>query len=309
MRASTIDRDTGRVVGGLTCMVFSVLGTAGCGTTVSATTSDIGMDIASPSDAGFADDAATTDTPATDLPLPFDQLPPIDAAVTGTCPDGMAFVPPGSFIMGDSDFSSAAAQPPHLVTLTHAFCLDRTEVTVDAYRACVGNGCATPVTGQGCDWMSGFGDHPMNCVNWAEARQYCQLRGGDLPTEAQWEFSARGTDGRTYPWGNESPDSQVCWRRFYDAGTCPVASYPPTLHGLFDLSGNVAEWVLDWLAPYPATAVVDPTGPSSGELRVTRGGSKGLDQPILLRSAYRRDVSTAMYGHADIGFRCVHAPL
>src|SRR5262249_23818063 len=135
-------------------------------------------------------------------------------------------------------------------------------------------------------------NHPINCVAWAMANLYCQKRGGRLPTEAEWEYAARGSSQRMYPWGEEAPDAkhltaggQECGRwgpstadpkppMYADddgsPGTAPVGSFPSgaSKHGLLDLAGNVWEWTADWFAPYSSEPQVDPKGPSDGKQRV-----------------------------------------
>jgi len=119
------------------------------------------------------------------------------ACRTPTCPSGMRLVRGGTFMMGST--ANPAEQPVHAVTVS-TFCMDATEVTAGAYDACTAPGCTTPGRDGGCTWqVSGRQNYPLNCIEWASSRAYCQWRGGDLPTEAQWEYAARGTDGRTYP--------------------------------------------------------------------------------------------------------------
>ena len=232
---------------------------------------------------------------------------------TGLCPAGMAYIPAGSFLMGDADTASYQAQPPHMVTLS-AYCMDLTEVTVAAYRLCTATGCTTPDTSGAYNWaVAGRDNHPINGVDWFQSRAYCQSRGGDLPTEAQWEYAARGSDvaNHIYPWGNAAPGSQLCWNRFPDPGsTCPVQSYPSgnSPFGLFDMAGNVSEWTLDFYTSYTMSAVIDPTGPTSGVIRLFRGGSWDNSTATVVRAAYRNPSSpTSRQYH--IGFRCSHGAM
>lgn len=236
------------------------------------------------------------------------------SCVALTCPAGMRLIPSGAFSMGDADPRSIGAQPPHMVTLS-AFCMDLTEVTVAAYRACPASTCPPPGSGEDCNWPeSGRDSHPINCVDRAQSRAYCQSVGGDLPTEAQWEYAARGTDGRMYPWGDDAPLSRVCWRDGMSApnGTCPVGLFPSgrSPFGLFDMAGNVMEWTLDWYGPYPAAAVVNPTGPDAGTQGIVRGGAWTQTRlsAAAVRTAFRSGVDPANPS-LNVGFRCAHAPL
>ena len=227
---------------------------------------------------------------------------------SGTCPIGMVLIPAGSFLMGDADTASNEAQPPHMVTLS-AFCMDLTEVTVAAYRGCTAPGCTEPRTGTSYNWgVSGRDNHPINGVDWNQSRAYCQSRGGDLPTEAQWEYAARGSDvaNHIYPWGNAAPASQLCWSGVTARSTtCPVQSYPGgnSPFGLFDMAGNVSEWTLDFYAIYTMTAAIDPPGPTSGTDRVFRGGSWDGSFATVVRAAYRNGYTPSNRDNG-LGFRC-----
>ena len=230
-------------------------------------------------------------------------------AGTGTCPSGMAYIPAGSFLMGDANTASNGAQPPHMVTLS-AYCMDLTEVTVAAYRGCTATGCTTPSTGTDFNWgLTGRDTHPINGVDWNQSRAYCQWRGGDLPTEAQWEYAARGSDvgNHIYPWGNAAPGSQLCWVGVTGRmSTCPVQSYPSgtSPFGLFDMAGNVWEWTLDFSASYVPSAAIDPTGPTSGTGRVVRGASWFLPSAAYARAAFRSAVTPVYRLDIGLGFRC-----
>ncbi|HEU4583447.1 MAG TPA: SUMF1/EgtB/PvdO family nonheme iron enzyme [Polyangiaceae bacterium] len=193
-------------------------------------------------------------------------------------PKGMVFVPGGYFEMG----------PPRSVTLGKApertrvspFFLDRTEVTVEAYRACVKGGtCAVSEHQEGCNFTAKKPrlQHPMNCITKTQAEQYCAAQGKRLPTAAEWEFAARGTDGRIYPWGNEAATEQLCWQGRAGAtfeATCPVGSFPngASPFGALDMAGNVAEW----------TSTPETETEGEGAFR-TRGGGYPLE-PIDLAS-------------------------
>ena len=180
-----------------------------------------------------------------------------------------------------------------------------------AYASCPSVTCSTPRIDAGCNWgVGGREQHPINCVNWNQARAYCRSLGGDLPTEAQWEYAARGMDGRLYPWGNDAPTYlQACWSR---PGPCPVRSFPSSNSpfGIFDMAGNVWEWTLDYYATYTGSAssyVLNPTNPFSGALRVLRGGSSQYS-PRELRSSYRY-TSSATSSPTTFGFRCARGAM
>ena len=224
----------------------------------------------------------------------------------------MVYVPAGEFEMGSNDGDSDE-QPVHTVALD-AFWMDRTEVTNDQYRDCVEAGeCEAPLT---CSWGeptyedASKADHPVVCVDWHGAAAYCEWAGGRLPTEAEWEYAARGTSGSRYPWGDAAPrcDLANCWGQ--DGGcvgeTAPVGSYVDGASwcGALDLAGNVWEWAADWYDAeyYGVSPSRNPRGPSSGEFRVVRGGSWN-DGPDNARSAGR-----CRYDPGDpfdgLGFRC-----
>jgi hypothetical protein len=222
------------------------------------------------------------------------------------CPAGMQFIPSGMLLMGDVQGVQLSA-----------FCMGSTEVTLAEWRSCTAPGCTTPNTGGACNFgVVGRDSHPVNCVDWLQARAYCQWRGGDLATEAQWEYAARGAEGRLYPWGNTPvPGSQLCWSGggTSRSTTCAVASFPAgsTQLGLLDMAGNIWEWVADWHAPYTGTAssyVLNPTGPASGTDRVFRGGSWVETNAGNYRMTYRR-LAVPTNRSPSIGFRCARAAL
>ena len=234
--------------------------------------------------------------------------------------DGMTlvYVPAGEFLMGSAEGDTDAdadEKPQHQVYLD-AFWMDRTEVTTDQYQQCVAAGkCAAP----SCRG-TGQGNHPVVCVSWQDAADYCAWAGRRLPTEAEWEKAARGTDGRKYPWGNQNVAGDrlnfadrsldVDWadKNVNDGYqfTAPVGSYPKgaSPYGALDMAGNVWEWVADWYDEnyYSSSPARNPVGPASGNSRVLRGGSWVDDQWGV--SAAHRFWSLPDYRFDNLGFRC-----
>lgn len=233
---------------------------------------------------------------------------------------GMAFVAAGPFWMGCNeaveDDCSFTEKPYHQVTLK-SFFIDRTEVTVAAYDACVqASACDTPtIESEWCHYgKEGVAALPMNCVRWAEAADYCDWAGKRLPTEAEWEKAARGDDGRKHPWGNEAATCDHAVMNYQDQSGCgtdapwEVCSRSPTgdsPYGLCDMVGNVWEWVADWYDEdyYAASPATDPQGPDSGTYRVARGGS--YLGPVSYMRASRRLNEWPAARSDGLGFRCV----
>lgn len=225
----------------------------------------------------------------------------------------MVTIPPGRFEMGSGPGAGSPDERPRHTVAIDRLTLDRTEVTVGAYRACVATGrCRRPAAGRGCNWGSaGRDDHPMNCVTWFEARDYCNARGARLPTEDEWEYAARGSDGRAFPWGADAPGARACWAGAAPRnGTCAVGSLPDgrTPQGVDDLAGNVAEWTLD---PYLADAYALHDDRGAYELREARG----LRLRVVRGSGWRAISADALRGATRsrlpvgardpaVGFRC-----
>jgi eukaryotic-like serine/threonine-protein kinase len=285
--------------------------------------------------------AATTPGPA----APSASTPPPPPAPP--CPTGMVHIDGGQFFMG-SDDDLPQEKPAHNVTLS-PYCIDRTEVTTEAYVKCSDDGkCKRAGKTNEFDGIKphdrdvydplcnardteGKAKHPINCVDWDMADNFCRAIGGRLPTESEWEFAARGPDGRRYPWGDEDPNATrlnacgsecLAWGKknkvevqaMYPAddgyaNTAPVGSFPAgkSRFGLDDVVGNVWEWVADWSAPYSADKSVDPTGPPKGTTRVIRGGSWNGGEPAWVRPTFRywNDPKTRSHG---VGFRCAANP-
>jgi serine/threonine-protein kinase len=224
----------------------------------------------------------------------------------------MVYVPGGEFEMGSDDWGRDE-QPPHSVSLG-SFLLDLTEVTNAQYELCVRDGpCHEPQRRSSYGRRAYYGrskydDYPVILVTWHNSRRYCEWAGGRLPTEAEWEYAARGSEGNLFPWGNVAPD---CTRANYavEGGGCvgdtaPVGSYPSGASwcGALDLGGNVWEWVSDYYAEYPEEAQVNPAGPEAGRYRGMRGGS-WFNGVSSMRGANRdRDPADSYF--TAVGFRC-----
>ena len=176
--------------------------------------------------------------------------------------------------MGSEDGGSDE-KPVHIVYLD-GFWIDRTEVTNKLYAECVEAGiCTKPYNFSYLNDQT-YQQHPVISVNWNQAKTYCNWVGRFLPTEAEWEKAARGTDGRIYPWG-ESIGCQYANFKDCREFTTPVGSYQAgaSPYGVMDMAGNVWEWVADWYAGdyYSISLSTNPQGPSAGKYRVYRGGS------------------------------------
>ena len=268
------------------------------------------------------------------------------------CPPGMLKVPGGEFFMGsDETDANDFEKPLHKVKLS-AYCIDEYEVTVEQYKECSDRGACrragkenvwpgiVPAQRKIYDPLCNISDaeakakHPINCVDWDQAREACMARSGRLPTEAEWEFAARGSDGRIYPWGDEPPAADllnacgkecVAWQKkhpdpqnppalMYDQddgypNTAPVGSFPKgkSRWGLQDVVGNVWEWVSDNYAEYDkagaSTTTQDPQGPATGADRVIRGGAWNGGMPSWVRPSFRFHVAPSARSYG-FGFRC-----
>lgn len=239
------------------------------------------------------------------------------------------WVPAGDFVMGTADTTGLdppgwarrvmdSEMPAHPVRITRGFWMDRFEVTVRSYRAFIDAGGydrAEFWSAAGLEWLARVDapeicgeepDHPVACVSWFEAEAYANWRGGRLPTDAEWEYAARGPESRIYPWGDQWDASRA---NVVDSeGTTAVGMYPGGVSwiGAHDLAGNVMEWVSDWLTLdyYRPELMIDPQGPETGRIKIEKGGWWGSN-PFVARSAYHHFEDPPSYRDHHIGFRVV----
>lgn len=289
-----------------------------------------------------ATDAPLTIPPATNPPVttaPTAVSSPArdpGAARTDAKGVGQVWVPGGTFTMGSDAGSAtppswavatfASEHPAHEVRLTRGYWIDTTEVTVASFAAFKDAGGYQDQSNwseQGWIWLQGVGslplpspclaqqpDEPQVCVTWYEAQAYAHWRGGRLPTEAEWEFAARGPESRVYPWG----DAFKAANANLDGGTGPVAvgGYPDGASwiGALDMAGNAMEWVADWWSDsyYAEGPGNDPTGPELGVIKIEKGGWWGPADnagAFVARVAFRLDEDFPTYQDHHIGFRIV----
>ena len=229
------------------------------------------------------------------------------------CPFGAVAIPAGAGPIGTRalDGFDDDEQPRHVVQLTRAYCIDRTEVTVADYARCVKAGRCAPA-------RPAFAspDYPMTDVSWRDARDACAFRGGRLPSEAEWERAARGVDERLYPWGDWRPRCDYADAMYETTGHCrgygpsPVGSFPAgaSPYGVLDLAGNVLEWVDDAFAPeaYRTLGPIDPRAVDERAPRHgVRGGSWEYDVVHSLRVSERDGYPTDLRD-PTLGFRCAY---
>jgi serine/threonine-protein kinase len=235
--------------------------------------------------------------------------------------DGMTllYVPAGNFTMGSTieqavreceqtqsdcrEILFKSETPPHTVDLP-AYWIDQTEVSNTMYALCVQSGNCQPPSDTAFYGNAKYANHPVVFVSWNDANAYCEWSGRRLPTEAEWEKAARGTDERTYPWGNNLPTCTLANLYGCVNGTSPVGSYSAgaSPYGALDMAGNVWEWTASPHEAYPGNT----DGFFGGKgYRVIRGGS-GSDGGV--RVAHRNDNYGPGYGgNLYLGFRCVRS--
>jgi len=244
--------------------------------------------------------------------------------------DGMiqVFIPEGSFQMGGVDQAAGADEKPAHQVNMRAFWMDKIEVTNAMYADCVqSGGCTLPYafkteTRQSYFNEPDFADFPVVYVGWGQADAYCKWAGRRLPTEAEWERAARGDDFRVYPWGTDRPTASYANFNYYFGDTNRVGSYPDgaSPYGVFDMAGNVSEWVQDFYdGNYYSSAINNnPPGPAARNNyfnRVVRGGSYA-DSEAYIRVSKRSSVLGPNFdakldspeyigtNASRIGFRC-----
>ncbi len=278
--------------------------------------------------------ATLTDTPAPMLsPEPPSGQPPVTASLHDTWvrpADGMTmvYVPGGTFQMGSDESDSDAydnESPQHPVTL-NAFWIDQTEVTNAQFTAFL-NDQGNQMEG-GVTWLeqesnytlieqaggeyqpkSGYyADHPVSDVSWHGADSYCRWAGAQLPTEAQWEYAARGEQGNIYPWGNDVPTCELAQFGECSGTTTSVGSLPDGASwcDALDMAGNAWEWAADWYGDYDSEAQTNPTGPADGSTKVVRGGAFVTGQGYV-RASNRIFIPIVNRYDISVGFRCVSA--
>lgn len=250
------------------------------------------------------------------------------------------YVPTGCFLMGTSDEEAdyartldapawarnrlSSEQPQREVCITQAYWIDEFEVTNQSFQQFINADAYSTETywsEDGWTWLNnqslstlsnrclelGELDYPRVCLTWYEAEAYAAWRGGRLPTEAEWEFAARSPDSFIYPWGNEWDTTRANVEGSEEL--MPVGSYIDGVSwvGAHDMAGNTMEWVADWLAPNYNNLldqIEDPTGPSTGRIRIEKGGWWGSSS-LVSRSAYRHFEDPPTYQDHHIGFRIV----
>ncbi len=241
---------------------------------------------------------------------PLRQLAPGTAKKESKTGVEMVFVPRGAFTMGSDRWPEAS--PAHKVSVK-AYWIGKNLVTVSQFRA------YCEASNYGYDWknrqpMWGYQDNfPMVNVTWYEAEAFCKWAGGDLPTEAQWEKAARDSDAREFPWGSDFNPSLLCSSVDKKlAGPMAVGSFPDgkSSYGCLDMSGNAAQWCLDWYAStgYRGIDGKDPIGAATGTEKVLKGGNWFFTSVDFFRSAYRGDMPPTVK-FKGIGFRLCRATM
>ena len=225
----------------------------------------------------------------------------------------MVYIPGGTFPMGADDTTAGENERPVHTVYIDSFWIDETEVTNFQYKLCVDTGsCLPPEKSSSATRVNYYGNpdfdaFPVVFINWDQADIYCKWAEERLPTEAEWEKAARGTNlTRFWPWGNIPPDQERINFNRNIGDTVAAGSYPSNVspYGILDMAGNVQEWVFDWYNEtyYENSPTSNPSGPMSGEQKITRGGSWSnfdIHNRVSSRSPVLKNKETD-----SIGFRC-----
>jgi len=262
----------------------------------------------------------------------------VDTGIISFCEDGLCTVSEGDFCMGCQELEGVYCNedelPYHKIYLK-TYKIDQYEVTAASFKECVKDGGCKKKhiyldESVNCNYnVAGKENYPMNCINWLGAEEYCKWKGKRLPTEAEWEKAARGIDGRMYPWNSSTfgckfsvvdpdefiNDNEGCaLNKTWSIGLLATGISP---YGLYDMSGNVMEWVSDYYSNTYYTDIQNiempddseakntdnPQGPETGKSRVLRGGGwKTFSKDVY---TFRRTRYVPEFGHDDYGFRCV----
>ncbi len=258
--------------------------------------------------------APSPSTPTT-APGMAGQSPPDQPTDT---PPRMIYVPAGEFIMGnESEFSN---ESPKRKVYLDAFYIDQYEVTNAEYKEFIdATGHPMPyisaLWAEPFNWRNGTyppgkGDHPVVLVSWNDAAAYAKWAGKRLPTEAEWEKAARGTDGRAWPWGNDWDIGLCNIKESFINSTTPVYLYEKgkSPYGCFNMAGNAMEWTADWYSEkyYARSPTSNPPGPPAGSFKVARGGAWDSNISLYARTGYRHYFSPDKKT-PSIGFRCARS--
>ena len=251
-----------------------------------------------------AAEEAASPTPAGPTATPVPTSTPRPAATPTSAPSNKpntVYIQGGTFILGSD--SGSEDETPQQEMVISAFNVDIYPVTSAEYKEFVdATGHNPPRTWDDGTFADGTADHPVTWVNWNDAKAYCEWAGKRLPTEFEWERAARGTDGRTYPWGDAFDAAKCNSKESGLGGTSAVGSYPDgaSPDGVFDMAGNVWEWTADWYQGYRGTRY--ELSRYGEQYKVLRGGS-WFDGGELQRTTTRKSFDPNQ-GFSTIGFRC-----
>lgn len=236
-------------------------------------------------------------------------------------PNDMLEVPKGEFLMGSNDVDKEAKalqygsrkpwyenEKPQRSVGVDRFFIDKTEITHAQYKQFLdATGRKPPMQWPAGTYQPKYADYPVVFVTWFDADAYCKWKGRRLPTEAEWEKAARGTDGREFPWGNEFDLKKANTLGEY-SGATPVGMFPEgkSPYGALDMAGNAQEWTADWYKQYPDNTFKDD---DYGEkFKVVRGGGWGgmghYTLQVYVRASFR-NMAPPNGAFTDVGFRCV----